>query len=130
MTKATSMKFMMMISLVAIGTFTSDAQYFKCRGRVYARQDIARNYLLSKYIEAKWNYVAPTSGTNIESPVVNNKLKGYYYSSQHPSRAISTSSIDKANQHYRERPSQGMYLRPLLDLVYSLYEPRYMPNGN
>jgi hypothetical protein len=124
------MKFMMIISIVAIGTFTADAQYFKCQGRVYARQDIARDHLLSKYIEAKWNYVAPTSGTNIESHVVNKKLKGYYYSLQHPPRAISTSSIAKANRYHREKPWQGMYLRPLLDLVYSLYEPRYMPNGN
>jgi len=120
---------MMMISIVAIGAFTADAQYFKCQGRVYARQDIARDYLLSKYIETKWNY-APTPGANIESPVVNKKLRGYYYSSQHPPRAISKSSIEKANQHYREQPSQGMYLRPLLDILYSLYEPRYMPNGN
>ena len=120
---------MMMISIVAIGAFTADAQYFKCQGRVYARQDIARDYLLSKYIETKWNY-APTSGANIESPVVNKKLKGYYFSSQQTPGALSTSSIDKANQHYRERPLQGMYLRPLLDLVYSLCEPRYMPNGN
>ena len=73
------MKFMMMISIVAIGTFTADAQYFKCQGRVYTRQDIARNYLLSKYVETKWIYAAPLSRANVESPVVNKKLRGYYF---------------------------------------------------
>ncbi len=124
------MKFMMMISIVAIGTFTADAQYFKCQGRVYTRQDIARDYLLSKYIETKWIYIPPISGANIESPVVSKKLQGYHYSSQLQPRAIATPSIDKANRYHRENPRQQMYLRPLLDFVYSLYEPRYMPNGN
>jgi hypothetical protein len=125
------MKFMMMISIVAIGAFRADAQYFKGQGRVYARQDIARDYLLSKYIETKWNYAAPTSGANIESPVVSKKLQGYHPSSSElQPRAIATPSIDRANRYDRENPRQQMYLRPLLDFVYSLYEPRYMPNGN
>ena len=129
-TKATSMKFMMMISIVAIGTLTADAQYFKCQGRVYTRQDIARNNLLSKYIETKWNYTAPTSVADIESPVVAKKLRGYHFSSELQPRAIATPSIERANRYYLEKPRQQMYLRPLLDFVYSLYEPRYMPNGN
>ena len=120
---------MMMISIVAIGTLTADAQYFKGQGRVYARQDIARDYLLSKYIETKWLYAAPMSGANIESPVVTKNLQGYQYSSQRQAGAIPTPSIDKAN-HQRERPWLGMYLRPLLEFAYSLYEPQYMPNGN
>ena len=123
------MKFMMMISIVATGTFGADAQYFKGQGRVYARQDIAREYLLSKYIETKWNYTAPT-GANIESPVVSKKRQGYHSSSELQPRAVATPSIDRANRYHRENPRQQMYLRPLLDFVYSLYEPRYMPNGN
>ena len=124
------MKFMIMISIVAIGAFRADAQYFKGQGRVYARQDIVRDFLLSKYIETKWNYAAPTSGANIESPVVSKKMLGYQSSSERQPRAIATSSIDRANRYHRENPRQQMYLRPLLDFVYSLYEPRYMPNGN
>lgn len=124
------MKFIMMISIVAIGTLTADAQYFKGQGRVYARPDIARDYLLRKYLETKWNYAAPTSGANNESPVVSKKLQAYHSSSELQPRAIATPSIDRANRYHRENPRQQMYLRPLLDFVYSLYEPRYMPNGN
>ena len=118
------MKFMMMISIVAIGTFTADAQYFRRQGRVYTRQDIARDYLLSKYIEKNWKYAAPKSTANIERPMVSKKTAGLQ------PRAIATPSIDRANRYHRENPWQQMYLRPLLDFVYSLYEPRYMPNGN
>ena len=122
---------MMMISIVAIGTLTADGQYFKCQGRVYTRQDIARNHLLSKYFETKRIYAAPTmSGADIESPVVSKKLRGYHFSSELQPRALATPSIDRANRYHRENPRQQMYLRPLLDFVYSLYEPRYMPNGN
>ena len=94
------MKFVMMISIVAIGTLTADAQYFKGQGRVYARQDIARDYLISKYIETKWIYATPLSRANVESPVVNKKLRGYYFSQLQ-------SSIVKANKHYREKTLAG-----------------------
>jgi hypothetical protein len=128
------MKFMMMISIVAIVAHTADAQYFN-RGRVYARQDFARDSLLVKYIETKWLYAAPISPANIEtpieSPIVNKrKLPGYRYSSERQPGTISTWSIDKASKHYREKPWLGMYLRPLVEFAYSLYEPNYTPNGN
>ena len=124
------MKFMMMISIVAIGTFTADAQYFRRQGRVYTRQDIARDYLLSKYIETNWKYAAPKSTANNKRPIVSKKLQEYNSSLRLQPRAIATPSIDRANRYHRENPRQQMYLRPLLDFVYSLYEPRYMPNGN
>ena len=116
-------------SIVAIGTLTADAQYFKGQGRVYARKDIARDYLLSKYIETKWLYAAPMSETNIESPIVTKNLQGYQYSSQRQSGAIPHRQLIKLISQ-RERPWLGMYLRPLLEFAYSLYEPQYMPNGN
>jgi hypothetical protein len=123
------MKFMMMILIVAVGAFTADAQYFKSRGSVYDPQDTATHYLLRKYIHTKWFYATPASTAYIESPIVRKKLQSYQYSSRQGEGAMAF-SIDKANRYNRKRPWQQMYLRPLLEFAYSLYEPQYMPTGN
>jgi len=120
---------MMIISIVAVGAFTVQAQYFKGRGMVYARQDTTRDYFVSKYIQKKWFYATPLSTTKIESPIIRKRLQGYQYSSRQ-GESVMTLAIDKANGHNRKRPWQQMYLRPLLDFAYSLFEPEYQPNGN
>ena len=122
------MRLIIMISITVVGAFTANAQYFKGRGKVHTRYDATRDYF-NKYIEARWSYLGSKSQANIESPIVRKTSENNTFSRQIQS-GVSTLSIDRANQYHREKPWQGVYLRPLVEFAYSLYEPRYIPNGN
>lgn len=117
------MKLITVICLASFATITADAQYFKGRGHIYAKQDTASHHLLTSYVRGNWIQPAVTPDMDITSPIIVKQPNSYYILNN---KNVTGPALDRINKYLVQKNWQNVDLKPLVHLIYSIYQPGYI----
>lgn len=117
------MKLITIVCLISLAPTTANGQYFKGRGHIYTKQDTASHYLLASYVHWNWTRPTTTPVTDITSPIIVRQQIVHY---QLNNKNVAGPTLDRINQYLVEKNWQNVDLKPLVHLIYSIYQPGYI----